>query len=44
MELNLAIFTHVPVPALKLQAEFFKNLFLPTAEMSGKNYHLLYQN
>ena len=25
--LNLGIFTHVPVPHSKLQAEFFENLF-----------------
>ena len=27
--LNLCIFTHVPVPHSKLQAEFFENLFPP---------------
>ena len=41
---NLGIFTHAPVPHSKLQAEFFENLFPPTAERSGENYDLLYQN
>ena len=26
--LNLGIFTHVPIPHLELQVEFFQNLFL----------------
>ena len=38
------IFTHAPGPHLKLQAEFFENLFAPTAEWGGENYDLLYQN
>ena len=42
--LNLGIFTHAPVPHSKLQAEFFENLFPPTAERSGENYDLVYQN
>ena len=33
-----------PVTHSKLQAELFKNLFPPTAERSGENYDLLYQN
>ena len=40
--LNLGIFTHVPHS--KFQAEFFENLFLPSAEGGGENYDLLYQN
>ena len=42
--LNLGIFTHAPVAHSKLQAEFFENLFSPTAERGGENYDLLYQN
>ena len=42
--LNRSIFTHVAVPYSKLQAEFFENLFPPTAERGGENYDLLYQN
>ena len=42
--LNLDIFTHEPVPHSKLLAEFFENLFPPTAERGGENYDLLYQN
>ena len=42
--LNLGIFTHVPIPHSKLHAEFFENLFRPTAERGGENYDLLYQN
>ena len=42
--LNLGIFTHVPVLHSELQAEFFENLFPPTAERGGENYDLLYQN
>ena len=42
--LNLGIFTHAAVPHSKLQAEFFENLFPPTAERGGENYDLLYQN
>ena len=38
------IFTHAPGPHLKLQAEFFENLFAPTAEWGEENYDLLYQN
>ena len=40
----LSIFTIAPVPHSKLQAEFFENLFPPTAERGGENYDLLYQN
>ena len=29
---NLCIFTHAPVPHLKLQIEFFENLFSPTVK------------
>ena len=42
--LNLGIFTHAPVTHSKIQAEFFENLFAPTAERAGENYELLYQN
>ena len=42
--LNLGIFTHAPVPRLKLLTKFFENLFPPTAERGGENYDLLYQN
>ena len=42
--LNLGIFTHAPVRHSKLQAEFFENLFPPTAERGGENYDLFYQN
>ena len=38
--LSLGIFTHAPVPHSKLQAEFFKNLFPPTAETGGENSDL----
>ena len=31
-ELNLCIFTHVPVPHSKLQVQFFENLFPPRAK------------
>ena len=41
--LNIGIFIHAPVPHTKLQAEFFENLFPPTAERGGENYDLLYQ-
>ena len=42
--LNIGIFIHASVPHTKLQAEFFENLFPPTAERGGENYDLLYQN
>ena len=42
--LNIGIFIHAPVPHTKRQAEFFENLFPPTAERGGENYDLLYQN
>ena len=35
--LNLAIFTHVPVPHSKFQVEFFENLFPPKAESGREN-------
>ena len=38
------IFTHSPVSHSKLQAEFFENLFPPTAERGRENYDLLYQH
>ena len=41
---NLGICTQDPVPHSKLQAEFFENLFPPTAERGGQNYDLIYQN
>ena len=34
--LNLGIFTHAPVSHSKLQAEFFENLFPPTAKKSDE--------
>ena len=37
--LNLRIFTHAPVPHSELHAEFVENLFSPTAERGGENYH-----
>ena len=37
-------FIHAPVPHSELQAEFFGNLFPPTAERGGENNDLLYQN
>ena len=42
--LNLGIFTYAPVPHSNLQAEFFENVFPPTAERDGGNYDFLYQN
>ena len=42
--LNLGICTHALVLHSKRQAKFFENLFPPTAERSGENYDLLYQN
>ena len=52
--MNLGIFTHAPVNHSKLQAEFFENLFTPTAERGGaerggaerggESYALLYRN
>ena len=42
--LNLGIFTHALVSQSNTQAEFFENLFPPTAERGGENYNLLYQN
>ena len=40
--LNLGIFPHFPIPRSKLPAEFFENLFPPTAEMGEENYDLFY--
>ena len=42
--LNLGVFTHAPVPHLKLQAESFENLFPLTEETSRENQDFLYQN
>ena len=42
--LNLGSFTHTLFSHSKLQAEFFENLFHPTAERGGESYDLLYQN
>ena len=42
--LNLGIVTHAPVSRSKLWAEFFENLFPPTAERGGENCDLFYQN
>ena len=42
--LNWGIFTRAPAPQSKLQAELLENLFPPTAESSGENCDLLYQN
>ena len=42
--LNLGIFNHAPIPHSKFQAEFFENVFPPTAERVGENYDLFYQN
>ena len=37
------IFTYVPVPHLKLQVEFFENLFPPKTDGVGGSYDVLYQ-
>ena len=42
--LNLGIFTHAPIPCLKLQPELFEDLLPPTAQRVGEKYDLLYQN
>ena len=42
--LNLAIFANFPIPHSNLQAEFFENLFPPSAETGGESYDLLSQN
>ena len=42
--LDLGIFTHAHIPHSKFQADFFENLFPPTAETGRQNYELLYQN
>ena len=42
--MNLGIFTHASVPHSKFQAEFFENMFPPTAERGRENWDLLYQN
>ena len=42
--LNLGVFTHAPIPYLRLQAESFENLFPLTAETSRENQDFLYQN
>ena len=42
--LNLDIFAHAHFSHSKLQAEFFENLFPPTAEGGGEIYDWLYQN
>ena len=42
--LNVSIFTQASVSYSKFPAEFFKNVFLRTAESGGENYDLLYQN
>ena len=34
-DLSLCIFTHAPVPHLKLQIQFFENLFPPRAKNKG---------
>ena len=36
--LNLGSFTRAPVSQLKLQAEFFENVFLPSAESGREKY------
>ena len=41
--LNLCIFTHAPVPDLKLQLDFLKICF-PKDERGSGNSDLLYQN
>ena len=38
------IFTDVPVPNLKLQIEFFENLFSPKTGRGEGSYDLLHQN
>ena len=42
--LNLCIFTHAPVPHLKLRVEFFENLLPHLDGSGGGSYDLLYQN
>ena len=38
------IFTHAPIPHLKLQVDFFENLFPHKTDRVGGSYDLLYQN
>ena len=42
--LNLGIFTHLPIPYSKIQAEFFENLFPAKSKGCVEKYDLLYQN